>query len=66
LRPVLGNGNDLVTQGVDVGYIGIGNFCTHGKFCSCLEDSLKVFGEDGCKIGCGCTCSEALKHGFRG
>jgi hypothetical protein len=44
LSSVLGDGDDLVTERVDVGHVGVGNLGTHGQLGGGLESSLEVLG----------------------
>lgn len=53
LRPIRGDGNDLVAKGVDVCNVAVRDFSAHGYFCCCLDSRFKVLGEDGRKV---CRC----------
>lgn len=59
LCAVRGDGNDLVTEGVYVGDIGVGDFCAHGDFCGSLYCRFEVLREDGGEVGRHSVCAEA-------
>jgi hypothetical protein len=46
LRAVLGNGNDLVAQRVDVLHVGVADFGAHRELGRGLDGGFEVFGED--------------------
>jgi len=46
LRSVLGDGNNLVAERVDVAHVGVGDLGTHRQLGGGLDGRLEVFGED--------------------
>lgn len=59
LDSVLGDGDDLVAQGVDVVDVGVGDLGTHRELSSLLEGSLEVLGKDVLERGGRAVGSEA-------
>jgi hypothetical protein len=59
LGTVLGDGDDLVTEGVDVGHVGVGDFGSHGELGGSLEGGFEVFGKNVLERGGGGVGSEA-------
>lgn len=59
LRSVFGDGDDLVTEGVDVCHIGVGNLSSHGQLCGGFDGSLEILGEDELERSGGGVGSEA-------
>jgi hypothetical protein len=61
LRSVLGDGDDLVAERVDVAHVGIGDFGTHRQLGGSLDGCLEVFGEDELERGGRGVSSEACE-----
>lgn len=51
LGAVFGDGDDLVTEGVDVGHVGIGDFSTHRELGGRFEGSFEVFRKEQREVG---------------
>jgi len=66
LSSVLGDGDDLVAEGVDVRHIGIGDLGSHRELGGGLEGSLEILGEDGLEGGGGAVGSESCEVGKSG
>lgn len=61
LGSVFGDGDDLVTERVDVGHIRVGNLGTHRQLCGGLDSGLEVFRQDHLERSGRSVGSEALK-----
>jgi hypothetical protein len=58
LRTICGNGDNLIAEGVNVVYVGIGDFGTHGNLGRSLHGGFKILGENSGEV-CRCgVCSE--------
>lgn len=63
LGAVLGDGDDLVTERVDVGHVRIRDFGTHRKLGGGFEGSLEVFGKEEREVGGNGVGSETYGSG---